>query len=98
MNFEQKALRLKKTFFTEPLALTNEDIIDYVCKNAYKTQGKMNINKICGAINELFSRRICRIDNISSKILKVTKNVIMLHMYLEYNTSFKFGYCSHHFK
>ena len=97
-NSKQKALRFKEAFFIEPPALIGKNLIDYIYKDLYETPEKISIDEICGAIYELSSRRAPGLDNICSKILKATIDIIMLHVHLIFNAYFKIRYCPHHFK
>lgn len=76
----------------------DKDLTDYAYKNSYKTSQEISTYEICETIYELSSRRATGLDNIPSKVLKATIDIVMLHVYFVFNAYFKNGYCPYHFK
>lgn len=97
-DFKPKALRFKKTIFTESSVSTGEDLIYYIYKNLYEIPKKNSRYKIRRAIYELSSGWTPKLDNILSKIPKATTDIIMSHVYLIFNACFKIGYYPYYFK
>lgn len=75
----QKALRFQQAFFPDAPVTANDDLQNYVYKDAYKTPESIGVNEIYSAINQLFSGRAPGEDNIPSEILKATVEIIMPH-------------------
>ena len=94
----QKALRFQQAFFPDAPITANDDFQSYTYKDVYKTPKLIDVNEIYSAMNQLSSRRVPGKDNIPSKILKATLEIIIPHIYCLFNLCYENSYCPSHFK